>query len=202
VWCGSTNRRAVVAEAGAIVRERGFVSDLPFATDAYYELTTAPRTHGCVTVATIGDTGNGLVFSPGSITAYANQSSSGRLVQVLTHNLAFFGGGPLQRPFHLVLLCGGVGNRYAMINGGDGTKLTGDANGFARLGVGSYRITYLGSIAACATTAVATGTGPTSATAGPVWVTPTAGDPSSVDVHTTNLDGTAADQTFSAITSC
>lgn len=200
VWCGTSSKRAVIAADGTIVRGRKVVSVTTFPSlPGLYQVKFTASTNFCVATGTIGDTANGLVFSPASLTVQTPRLGPSRIIAIQINDLAVFGGVPSLRPFHVVLTCGEPGVRSATVVS-DGTLATGTASSSTRIGVGSYRVTFPTSIVGCATSAVAAGEELT--TAGQVWVTPTFRDASSVDVHTTDLDGTPADHAVAVLVSC
>jgi hypothetical protein len=97
---GQADRRVVVTAAGGFVRGLGVQAVYRLGTGRY-EVWFSRDVRSCTYTATVGDPGNGLVYTPGLVfTAGGHYSVNG--VYVETKNL---GGGLSDFPFHLYTAC-------------------------------------------------------------------------------------------------
>jgi hypothetical protein len=150
VTCGDTGIPfAVVGYSANLVRASAGVS-MSFLGAGRYTITFPTSVAPCAYIATVGDPGNALVFSPTAV--YTASGSNSKTVYIETKNP----GGGLQDgvPFHLAVVCNGVTKtRYAVVkaNGVKARASTGTTTSSSS--IGHYNIATNRLINACATVA-------------------------------------------------
>jgi hypothetical protein len=136
-----TSKYAVVS-GGSLVR--GDAKGVTWLGPGRYEVSFGQPVNGCSYTATIGDPGNGLVYSPGWVFTAGGHNSVND-VYIETKNT---GGGLADYPFHLNVNC--VAG-YAVVN--STALVRGDAQSVSRLGAGRYEVVFTGPVNNCGYTA-------------------------------------------------
>ena len=147
VDCGSaTSPYAVVGYSANLVRSSAGVSFASLGSGRY-TVTFPIKVASCAAIATVGDPGNALVFSPSGV--YTGESSA-NTIYIETKNP----GGGLQSgvPFHLALMCPQTPNVLAALVSKTGIMTRGSANIATFEGAtGQYTLVARGGVNACAT---------------------------------------------------
>jgi hypothetical protein len=147
VACGPLGTRfAVVGYSANLVRATPGTS-LTALGAGRYRVRFAGSVSGCAYLATVGDPGSALVFSPSGV--YTGSGPDQNTVYLETKNP----GGGLQDgvPFHLALICGGTSNaRFAVVKAGGATKRASVGTTSSRPTTGTYAITNNLTIGSCA----------------------------------------------------
>jgi len=150
VTCGNTGiRYAVVGYSANLVRATSGTT-LQYLGAGRYNVTFPTTVSGCAYVATVGDPGRALVFSPSGV--YTGSGPNGRTVYIETKNP----GGGLQDgvPFHLAVICPSTSaSRIAVVRAdGTGQRFSASTSSF-RWGTGQYVIQSNRNLAVCAAVA-------------------------------------------------
>ena len=147
VACGPLGTRfAVVGYSANLVRATPGTS-LTWLGSGRYRVTFSSSVSGCAFLATVGDPGKALVFSPSGV--YTGSGPNANTVYIETKNP----GGGLQDgvPFHLALVCGGTTNaRYAVVKSGGAIKRASTGTSSSRPSTGTYAIKNNINTSACA----------------------------------------------------
>jgi hypothetical protein len=137
VACGPLNTRfAVIGTSSNLVRATTGTT-LTDLGSGRYNVRFANPVAGCAYLATVGDPGNALVFSPAGV--YTGSGPDGQTVYIETKNP----GGGLQSgiPFHLALVCAGTGSaRYGVIKASGVRKRGSIGTTSSRPTTGTYAI--------------------------------------------------------------
>jgi len=112
-----------------------------------YNVTFPDTVKACSYIATVGDPGSALVFSPSAV--YTGSGTSSKIVYIETKNP----GGGLQDgvPFHLALICSGTTSaRLAVVKSGGAIKRASSGTISSRPSTGTYAVTNTLNIGSCA----------------------------------------------------
>lgn len=197
VACDADVPWAVVGSVGNPIRGGALVGATQL-SPGRYEVEFNRNVAGCGYTATIGDTANGLVFSPGLVFTAGGHSSPFK-VYVETKNP---GGGLQQYPFHLAVSCG-PSQPWAVVMGNGAGVRGGALVGTTRFGPGRYEIQFARNVAGCAYTATV-GDPANGLVFNPGWVFTASGHlgTSGVYVETKNLGGGLQDYPFHLAVTC
>jgi len=150
VACGPLSTRfAVVGYSANLVRATSGTTLTPLGAGRY-NLRFANGVRGCAYLATVGDPGNALVFSPSGV--YTGTGPDANTVYIETKNP----GGGLQDgvPFHLALICPGTSSaRLAVVKASGIAQRASTGTSSSRPSTGSYLVANNLNISQCATIA-------------------------------------------------
>ena len=193
--------RAVVGYAGELVRATPGTSLASLGTGRFGVHFDGPVA-GCAFLATVGDPGNVLVFSPSGV--YPGTGPDANTVYIETKNP----GGGLQDgvPFHLAVVCPDAGGAHVAVVHADGLPRRGSRlTSSLRSATGRYAVVTNVPIASCATV-VTRGSVSRDAPGDPATVELVAGpapNAAGIDVRAIlAAGGTAADASFHAAIIC
>jgi hypothetical protein len=147
VACAGQGWWAVVDDQGNLARANG-VSTAKRWDDGQYSITVPGAVAGCTAIATIGDTANGLVYSPSTIAAAQSQYDS-------TTFLVSTGRSSGNRPFHVQIQCPNRFTHDYVLVYRDGTVLASSPGVVAagRTGTGLYVVILNRRVTGCAVVA-------------------------------------------------
>jgi hypothetical protein len=148
VACGPL-RFAVVGYSANLVRASAGTSLTALGSGRYY-VTFANSVQHCAYLATVGDPGHALVYSPAGV--YTGSGPDTNTVYVETKNP----GGGLQDgvPFHLALVCARTANsRFAVVRQDGAERRASSGTTSANLSIGNYTVSNNVDISACAAVA-------------------------------------------------
>jgi hypothetical protein len=147
VSCGPLNTRfAVVGYSANLVRATSGTT-LTFLGAGRYRVRFASGVRGCAFLATVGDPGNALVFSPSGV--YPGTGPDANTVYIETKNP----GGGLQDgvPFHLALICPATSSaRFAVLRASGIAQRASIGSSGSRPSTGTYIVSNNLNIGACA----------------------------------------------------
>jgi hypothetical protein len=187
-------RWAVIDAGGALVRSAGVLSAKKLGAGRY-EVVFNRNIGACGYTATVGDTGNALVYAPGLVYTSAS-STNPNGVTVETKD---FAGNAADFPFHLNTNCSATSAaKFAVVGAGGNFVRGGGAVAATKLGIGRYEVVFDDDMRAC--TYTATVGDPASGVVTPPrgWVFTAGGHTSSdgVYVETKNPGGGLTDYPF------
>jgi hypothetical protein len=186
-------RWAVLDGAGKLIRSAGVLSTKKLTTGRY-EVVFNRNVSTCGYTATIGDTANALVYTPGLIHT-ASSGASGNGVVVETRDL---GGNLADFPSHVNVNCSATSAaKFAVVGAAGNFVRGGGVVSTTRFGVGRYEVVFDEDVSGCAYTATV-GDPATGSIAGRPWVF-TAGGHTGGDgvyVETKNPGGGLSDFPF------
>ncbi len=201
VSCGPLNTKfAVVGYSANLVRATAGTS-LTFLGAGRYRVRFPSGIRGCAYLATVGDPGNALVFSPSGV--YTGSGPDANTVYIETKNP----GGGLQDgvPFHLALICPTTKfSRLAVVKANGIIQRASTGTSSSRPSTGNYLVANNTSIGACATIATR-GSQNTGVPFSPATVEITPGSSNAFGVQVRQLlffGGALANQAFHAAAIC
>lgn len=147
VACGPLSTRfAVVGYSANLIRSTSGTTLTPLGSGRY-NLRFASGVRGCAFLATVGDPGNALVYSPSGV--YTGTGPDANTVYIETKNP----GGGLQDgvPFHLALICPGTSSaRFAVVKASGIAQRASSGTSASRPSTGNYIVANNLNIGACA----------------------------------------------------
>jgi hypothetical protein len=201
VSCGPLNTKfAVVGYSANLVRATPGTSLTPLGAGRYQVHFTA-NIKACAYLATVGDPGNALVFSPSGV--YTGSGPDSKTVYIETKNP----GGGLQDgvPFHLALICPNTASsRLAVVKVNGIAQRASAATSSSRPSTGNYLVSTNLNIGKCATIATR-GSVNTAVPFSPATVEITPGATNAFGVQVRQLlffGGALANQSFHAAAIC
>jgi hypothetical protein len=201
VACGPLNTKfAVVGYSANLVRATSGTTLNPLGAGRYQVRFTS-NVHGCAYLATVGDPGSALVFSPSGV--YTGSGPDGNTVYIETKNP----GGGLQDgvPFHLALVCPTTGSsRLAAVKASGLAQRASAGTSSSRPSTGNYLVANNLNIGRCATIATR-GSANTAVPFSPATVEITPGASNAFGVQVRQLlffGGALANQAFHAAVIC
>ncbi len=201
VACGPLNTKfAVVGYSANLIRATSGTTLTPLGSGRY-NVRFPSGIRGCAYLATVGDPGSALVFSPSGV--YTGSGPDANTVYIETKNP----GGGLQDgvPFHLALVCPTTKNARLAVVKSSGIKQRASAGTTSsRPSTGNYLVANNISIGACATIATR-GSNNTGVPFSPATVEITPGSSNAFGVQVRELlffGGALANQAFHAAAIC
>jgi hypothetical protein len=151
VDCGTTGMRfAVINNAGQLARGTAGTTVTNLGTGRY-NVTFPTAVSTCSYLATVGDPGNGLVFSPNNVST-GSSAAGANTVYVETKNPG--GGLTSGIPFHLAVICPSAPSTKVLVVGATGLPARGSAlTSSFNTSAGNYILATNRSLAGCATIA-------------------------------------------------
>jgi hypothetical protein len=150
VDCGTSGMQYAVVGYDANLARATNGATLANLGSGRYNVTFPSSVKNCAYLATVGDPGNALVYSPSGV--YTGSGPNTNTVYVETKNP----GGGLQSgiPFHLAVICPNAPNTRTLVVGLDGVPDRGSALTSSFLAsTGNYQIATSSNVGACATVA-------------------------------------------------
>jgi hypothetical protein len=186
-------RWAVVDAGGKLVRAAGVLSATKVGTGRY-QVVFNRNVGACGYTATVGDTGNALVYAPGLVfTAGSATNANGVSVQTMDP-----AGNAADYPFHLDVECSSSSSaKFAVVEAGGNFVRGGGVVSTTRLGRGRYEVVFDDDMRSCAYTATI-GDPASGSVTSRGWVYTAGGHTSSdgVYVETKNPGGGLSDYPF------
>ena len=194
VLCNDEGTWAVTDYSGGLVRGNN-VSSIVHLGPGRYEVKFTVKTAGCAYIATIGDPGASLVYTPGIITVATGTVVTPTGVYVETRD---FSGKPFDRPFHIQVQCPWPSNDSWVVADASGTFIKGmNIGAVVHVGTGQYEVYTYRDLSKCSYVATigSPGTAPVKGT--PLVFTATGHTTvDAVWVETKDLSGTFKDLPF------